>query len=208
MLRHLTTLACLLVLSAPLMAQEKEYLFEVGAGVGTSWYYGDNNRGKAFSDQALAADVLCRYNANLRWSFALDLATQGVNEARFWQMAVRPEISFWNYGWVNDYREKRHFTPFLTAGIGLGGTSGLDDNTFAVTLPLGAGVKWKLTPRTNVQLTSLFTKALSDGIDGIKDPHHTGTRVPMNTDWMASVVLSVTFDFKERCIGCRNQETF
>jgi len=194
--------------SAQAGAQDKEYLYEIGAGAGMNWYYGDVNRGKAFSDQAFAADILLRYNANLRWALALDLSSQGIADARFWQMAFRPELTFWNYGWGSDYREKHRIAPFLTAGIGFGSTSGLDENALTCTIPIGLGIKWKMAPRWNSQLTLLFSKSFNDGIDGVGDPYNIGTTTPMNTDWIGSLVLSITFDFKERCTECRNQNSF
>ena len=37
------------------------------------------------------------------------------------------------------------------------------------------------------------------------DPYSMGTKVPANTDWIGSLMLSITFSFKERCLQCHNQ---
>ena len=66
-------------------------------------------------------------------------------------------------------------------------------------------MKWKMAPRWDMQLTCFWTKTLADGIDGITDPLEMGTTAPVNTDWIGSVMLSVTFSFKERCEKCHNQ---
>jgi len=190
------------------LAQDKEYQYEIGAGGGINWYYGDGNRSKAFSDQALAVDLLLRYNADLRWAYAIDLSSQGLGNARYWQLAFRPEFAFWNYGLGSDYREKHRIAPFLTIGIGFGCTSGLEENAVTCTIPLGVGIKWKMAPRWNAQLTAQFSKSFNDRLDGIEDPYKVGTTTPMNTDWIGSIILSITFDFKERCIECRNQDSF
>lgn len=202
------TIFALLLWPSLLMAQDKEYQYEIGTGFGTNWYYGDANRGKSFSEQALTADLLLRYNANLRWAYAIDLSSLGIADARYWQLAIRPELTFWNYGWGSDYREKHRMAPFLTAGIGFGCTTGLKENAFACTIPLGLGIKWKMAPRWNAQVTALFAKSFNDNLDGMADPYGVGTTTPMNTDWIGSLVLSITFDFKERCTECRNQNSF
>jgi len=208
MRRVLWLILAVFIFSLQLKAQDKEYLYEIGAGGGMNWVYGDSNHGKAFSDQDFTADILLRYNANLRWAFAADFSSNGIGDARYWQMGLRPEIAFWNYGWGSDYREKHHVAPFLTTGVGFGFTTGHEENSLALTIPIGLGIKWKIAPRWNAQLTTLFTKSFNDRLDGIEDPIKVGTTTPMNTDWIGSVVVSITFDFKERCDECHNQNSF
>lgn len=188
-----------------------------------SWAYGDINKNKAFYNPAMAGSLLVRYNANPRWSFVTDISTYGIKgdskdfdnafpndshykfDNRVWQLSFRPEFHFWNYGWANDYREKKHLAPFLTAGIG-GGYSNGDGQTGALLcLPIGGGAKWKMTPRLNAQLTCLFTRTFGDKADGLKDPYNVGSNAFANSDWIGSIVLSITFDFKERCFDCNKE---
>lgn len=207
-----------------LQAQEKEYMYEIGMGGGMSWAYGDINRSSLIYEPSGAAELLFRYNANLRWSIAIDLSSNGLKgdtrdfdnqfphpgqytaDACYWQLGIRPEFTFWNYGWGADYREKHRLAPFLTAGVGFGYCTGNEKDCGALSLPLGIGLKWKMAPRWDLQLTSLWAKTFSDGLDGVTDPYNIGTTVPMNTDWVSSIMLSVTFCFKERCIECHNQK--
>lgn len=205
--RYLLILLTMLLLCPNLHAQDKEYLYEIGVGAGSAWGYGDGNHGETLGKQALQLDALFRYNVNLRWALAFDGSTNQVFDDRLWSMAFRPEFSFWNFGWGSDYREKHHVAPFLTAGIGLGGTTG-SHSDFSCMVPLGLGLKWKIAPRWSAQATALFSKYFSDRTDGIYDPQQVGTRPPMNTDWVGSITLSLTFDFKERCIECKNQNSF
>lgn len=220
-----------------LMAQDKEYMYEIGGGAGTSWIYGDINRTRFVYNPNLAYGLQFRYNANLRWSFAIDLsANQLQGDSRdfnnvyplddrwdvdrtYWQLGFRPEFTFWNYGWGSDYREKRRIAPFLTLGLGFGWSTGetrqmdnngtlrhTDDKSVAtLSIPVGLGIRWKFAPRWDLQLTNLWTKTLGDGIDGMTDPYSMGTKVPANTDWIGSLMLSITFSFKERCLQCHNQ---
>lgn len=205
-------------------AQEKEYLYEIGGGVGTSWGYGDVNATKAVYSPSSAFSLLYRYNINLRWALAAELQSAGLTgdsrdfgyalpggdhdfSLRFWQLGIRPEIHFWNYGWGSDYREKKRYTPFMTLGISGGVVTGLDDESeFTLGIPMGLGYKFKAAKRWNAQLTALFTKTFSDWLDGKADPEGITTSNLVGNDWMASITLSVTFDFKERCIECHNQK--
>lgn len=204
-------------------AQEKEYLYEIGGGAGMSWGYGDVNASKAVYSPSTAFSLLYRYNLNLRWALAAELQSAGLSgdtrdfsytypggshdfKLRFWQLGIRPEIHFWNYGWGSDYREKKRYTPFLTMGLTGGVITGLDDSEFTIGIPMGAGYKFKMAPRWNAQLTAIFTKTFSDKLDGSADPEGIQTSGLVGNDWMASLTLSLTFDFKERCIECHNQK--
>lgn len=219
--RWLLVLLSLLAFSA--RAQEKEYLYEIGGGAGMSWGYGDVNTSKAVYSPSLAFSVLYRYNLNLRWALAAELQSAGLSgdtrdfdyalplapydySLRCWQLAVRPEIHFWNYGWGADYRDKHRYTPFLTLGLAGGMVTGLDETKWTFGIPIGAGYKLKMSPRWNAQVTALFTRTFSDHLDGLVDPEGIATSSLVGNDWMASLTLSVTFDFKERCIECHNQK--
>lgn len=223
MSRRLAALVLLLLSFLMTRAQEKEYLYEIGGGVGASWGYGDVNPSKVLYSPSASFSLLYRYNLNLRWAFAAELQSAGLAgdtrdfsyatpdgpydySLRFWQLGIRPEIHFWNYGWGSDYREKKRYTPFLTLGLSGGIISGLDDGSeFTLGIPMGVGYKLKMAQRWNAQLTALFTKTFSDRLDGRADPEGIVTSGLAGNDWLASITLSVTFDFKERCIECHNQ---
>lgn len=222
--RLLITLFLTLLATLPISAQEKEYLYEIGGGAGLSWGYGDVNSSKAVYSPSSSFCLLYRYNLNLRWALAGEFQSSGLSGdtrdfdyafpggdynfgLRFWQLGIRPEIHFWNYGWGNDYREKRRYTPFLTMGLSGGIVTGLEgDSEFTIGIPMGVGYKLKLAHRWNAQVTALFTKTFSDKLDGRADPEGIPTSGLVGNDWMASLAFSITFDFKERCIECHNQK--
>lgn len=220
-------LLIILICSCTARAQEKEYMYEIGGGIGSCWAYGDVNRNSLIYNPAIASEILFRYNLNLRWAMAMDLSfnrlkgdskdfdnvfPQGIQytfNRRYYQFGIHPEFSFWNYGWGSDYREKHRIAPFLTAGIGFGwanGSSSADDRSATMlSIPLGLGIKWKMAPRWDLQLTGVWNKVMGDMVDGINDPYQTGTKTPTNTDWIGSIMMSITFSFKERCLECHNQ---
>lgn len=224
MKRHLALMLSLLLALSGLKAQEKEYLYEIGGGAGMSWGYGDVNANKVIYSPSASFSLLYRYNIDLRWALAAELQSAGISGntrdfgyafpggaydfgLRYWQLGIRPEIHFWNYGWGSDYREKKRYTPFLTMGLTGGLITGLDEESeFTIGIPMGVGYKLKLAKRWNAQLTALFTKTFSDKLDGKVDPEGIATSGLVGNDWLASITLSVTFDFKERCIECHNQK--
>lgn len=240
MQRLFVIITILLLCLSTASAQDEEYMYEVGGGIGSSWGYGDANRSQLLYNPKFAYDLIWRYNVNLRWALAVDVSADMLSgdtrdfdnkfpnnvyydyDTHLWQLAFRPEFTFWNYGLGSDYREKHRLAPFLTLGLGFGMAhiksnidvipskgyplSKLDQTKAALTVPIGLGLKWKIAPRLNAQLTCMFSKIFSDELDGIDDPYHTGTTVPMNTDWTGTLKLSITFDFKERCIECHNQD--
>ena len=224
--KYLLFLVCLMGF-CPVWAQEKEYMYELGPGMGASWLHGDVNRSSTIYSPQTDFSLVFRYNVNLRWAIAVDadwMRLKGdsrdfdnvfVGDAQwtfnreYCQLSVRPEFSFWNYGWGADYREKHRVAPFLTTGIGFGcatgSSSGSDKTATLFSVPVGLGVKWKMAPRWDLSLTALWTKAFGDDIDGITDPYKIGTQAPVNTDWIGSVMVHITWSFKEQCFECHNQ---
>ena len=224
--RHLVILL-LALCCMKLSAQETEYLYEIGPGIGMSWAYGDVNRSSALYDASTACNFTWRYNPNLRWAIAVDVSQYHLKgdsrdfsntfigkqtwefDRQCWQLGIRPEFSFWNYGWGADYREKHRLAPYLTTGIGVaivnGKSTGGAGESYIMTWPVGLGLKWKMAPRWDMQLAGMWSKCFGDDADGIIDPYHIGTTSPAHTDWIGSVMLSITFSFKERCFECHNQ---
>lgn len=189
-------------------AQEKEYMYEVGATAGISWGYGETNASHAIYSPKASYSLLGRYNINLRWALAAELAGNGIADRHYWQVAIQPEFHFWNYGLGMDYREKKRYTPYLTAGFTGGIVTGKGKNEFCWGIPIGAGFKVKIKPRLNAQISALFTKTFSDTLDGIADPEGIKTSSLMGNDWLAAIRIGITFDFKERCLECKNQNSW
>lgn len=206
-------------------AQEKEYMYEIGGSAGMSWGYGDVNASSAVYSPSISYGIIGRYNLNLRWSLAAELTSSGIcgNTAdfdyafpggdykfdrRFWQATILPEIHFWNYGLGSDYREKKRYTPFLTMGLTAGVVTGDGSNDFAWGIPIGAGFKVKVRPRFNAYISALFTKTFSDKLDSCVDPEGIKTSALIGCDWLAAIRIGFSFDFKERCVECRNQNSW
>ena len=102
-----------------------------------------------------------------------------------------------------DYRGAKRFTPYIY--IGLGGTyvSGNSNNVLAMNIPLGLGVKYKVTERLNVGLDWGIHFALSDKLDGVVDPYSVRSSGAFkNKDAFTTLQLSLTYSFAAKCKTC------
>ena len=79
-----------------------------------------------------------------------------------------------------------------------------DDSFVAMTLPMGFGVKFKLRPRVNLGLEFCMTKVFGDNADSreLKDLYQIKSSFIKNTDWYSTLMLSVSYEFGERCVTC------
>lgn len=105
--------------------------------------------------------------------------------------------------WGEGYRNMSRFSPFISLGIGLGGTSGTG-KSFGLQIPMGIGVKYKLAPRIGMAAKMVFAKSFSDGFDGIKDPYKIESSALKNSDWYSTLSISISYEFGERFCDCFN----
>ncbi|MDO5572181.1 MAG: DUF6089 family protein [Bacteroidales bacterium] len=219
-MKNLIFLSLLLFISPCLKAQE--YLYDIGTNIGISSGYGDLNQSKLFYSPSLSSEIQLRYNYNYRWVLTGMALTEGLKgdtkdfdnvfpdnkqysyDNRLWGIAFGGEFNFFNYGWGNDYRNLSRFTPFLGVGIGLGIVNAKENTPFAFSLPLSAGLKYKLTRRINLCMKVVFAKMLTDKADDIDDPYGIESSFLKNTDWYSSFSLGLSFEFGHRLRKCNN----
>lgn len=143
------------------------------------------------------------------------------------------EYNFWPYGTGQEYRGAQRFTPYIALGVGFsyvnlkngsydgsqnGATYGSSNaligvptntagSTFAMNIPLGVGVKYRVGDRTNLALQWLCHFTTSDRMDGVKDPYRIGTgTIFKNADCYQAFMFSVTYSFGPKCKTCMNQD--
>lgn len=203
--------------------QEDSYKFDFGVGLGMSGYLGDANRSNMFRHPGFAANVSARYLfADSRWALRATLATAslkgntadysnvfpGGNQFAFssqvYDLGVRGEFNFFAYGIGETYKRLRRWTPFLS--IGIGGTMASTDGKLvaALNLPMGAGVKFKLKPRLNLEAAFIMTKTFNDRIDSdeLRDPYEIKSSFFKNTDWYSMLTVGISYEFGKRCVVC------
>lgn len=223
MKRSLILLTMLLaVATTAIQAQdEPEYRLEIGAGVGAVNYLGDYNASLFGELQPMGA-VMAKYKANPHMAVALTVGyckLQGSSDnAKTWypegeryefsksliDVGLRFEYNFWAYGTGKEYRGARRFAPFIVLGVG-SAIHGNPEKGFAVNLPIGAGIKYKIADRVNLSAEWRVHFALSDLLDGKEDPYGIkSSGLFKNTDGYSVLQVAVTYDLWAKCKTCHN----
>ena len=117
------------------------------------------------------------------------------------------EYNFWPYGTGQDYRGARRLTPYILGALGATYVKSNIKNVFTANIPLGLGLKYKLGERTNLSLQWAMHFALSDGLDGVKDPYGIASSgMFKNTDSYSVLQVSLTYSFAAKCRTCHNDD--
>lgn len=232
MIRHLalTLLALTLATTAARAQSEPEYRMEIGGGLTMLTYEGDFN-GSPFGKMQPAATLMLRRLFNVYSGLRLD-ATYGkikgssadvdtyydayaqepyTFDRTLVDVSLTYEYNFWPYGTGQEYRGARRLTPYVFGGLGFtyaGGGEGDGEETKSVctaNLPLGLGLKYKVSSRLNVGLQWAMHFSLSDRLDGVADPYGIkSSGLFKNTDCYSRLTLSLTYSFMAKCRTCHN----
>lgn len=130
------------------------------------------------------------------------------------------EYNFLPYGTGREYRGAKRLTPFISLGIGMtyahckngtwdyssGNQHSGTKSVITANIPIGLGVKYKVARRLNLSLDWQMHFSLSDELDGVKDPYRIASSgIFKNTDCYSTLMLSLTYSFKEKCRTCHKQ---
>lgn len=199
------------------------YKFDAGVHIGMSGYLGDANESSIFKYPGYSAGISFRYLPNSRWAIRGILTTAslsgntldhedkfpgGVNyefSSKIYDLSARCEFNFFNYGIGETYRKMRRISPYISLGIGSTYATGENGHSdFAINIPMGVGVKYKLKQRLNLGLEFSMTKVLSDNVDSkaLSDLYEIKSSMLKNTDWYSQIVFSITYEFGKRCETC------
>lgn len=222
--QRLLWIAFLCLVGLPVL-HAQAYKYEIGGMAGGAYYMGDANKNAFFKGLNPAVGGVFRYNVNFRWALKANLlwgrlsgSTAGLEnvfpegaEVAFTRNVVelggQGEFNFFPYSDQFSYAGAKRFTPYVLLGIGLSVAPGNGGTMASLNLPLGVGVKYKLTHRLNLGGEFSFRKLFADNLEGnaaLDDPYHTGSSLMKNRDWYSFLLLSVTWDFGERCKTCNN----
>lgn len=220
-------LAALALLSGSLsLRAQEDYRFDIGGGLGMTGYLGDANTANLWSNPSWDAELLFRYMLNPRFAFKTNFYVGGLRgdsskmtnvfpggetykfSTTFYELGEMFEFNFFNYGMGESYRKLKRFSPYITAGLGVtawtvGGKMGA-----AFTIPLGVGVKYKLSERWNLGFEFIMKKTFSDSLDGdsLKDPLGIKSSFMKNTDWFSTMSLTISYEFSKRCAVCNYKD--
>ena len=202
-------------------AQELEYKMELGAMTGGCFYMGDANSCTPFKDLGLAGGILARYNFNPRMVLKGDFAVARIKgssvgldnvfpngvESTFsrnvYELGAQFEYNFFAYGTAG-YKDSRRLTPYIQGGLGLTYGPKPANHVFALNLPLGFGVKYKLANRVNcgAEWTMRFTT--SDKFDELDDPYGIESKGIKNKDSYSLLMVYVSYDMFPKYRKCNN----
>ncbi len=194
-----------------------EFRYEIGAMAGLGFYVGDigNRPGGAYG-------FVFRQNLNYRWALKYDLSLarmKGTTEGwknvlpeetqyrfsrRVLEATAEAEFNFFHYGIGDGYKDTRRISPYIVAGVGFSAVPQKGDGSFALQIPMGVGLKYKVARRWNMGLEFTMHKTLGDKLDGkaLKDPYGITGSALKNTDWYGMVLFSITYDFGRKCANC------
>lgn len=218
----ISVIAAVVINSASINAQTAKYKFDVGAGIGMSGYLGDVNESNVFKHPGLAGGASFRYIIDSRWAIRglFTAASLSGNSADYdmvfpsgesykfdawaYDLGARAEFNFFGYGIGETYKKLRRWSPYLTVGVGATMSSCDGNSAFAMNIPMGFGIKYKLRERLNLGLEFAMTKVFGDKVDGkdLNDLYQIKSSFIKNTDWYSTVMLSITYEFGERCETC------
>ena len=203
-------------------AQEAKYKFDIGGGIGMSGYLGDVNESNMYKHPGISAEASFRYIANTRLAIRGIFKTVSLSgnsndfgivfpegksyEFSSWayDLGGRIEFNFFGYGIGETYKRLKRWSPYLSIGAGVTMSSSDGNSSFAMNLPMGLGIKYKLRQRLNLGMEFTMTKVFGDKVDGenINDLYQIKSSMIKNTDWYSTLTFSITYEFGERCETC------
>lgn len=215
-------LACVALGLSKAEAQTAPYKFDFGVSLGMSGYLGDANTSSLLKHPGFTGEIAARFIANTRFAFRANigmLSIKGNTEemedilpeqaayefsATVYDLGIRAEFNFFNYGIGETYKRLRRWSPYLTLGIGACLSSSGGDTSVAPTLPMGFGIKYKPRERINLMVEFTMTKAFGDHIDSsqLADLNQIKTAFYKNTDWYSRFTIGISYEFGKRCETC------
>lgn len=223
-------LLLLSVNTASLKAQDgEEYRMEIGVGAGMMGYLGDFNENLTKNLQPMGG-IVARYafnpymglKANLLYGKAKGQSTDIKTyypkfaqdpykfESTVVDFGITYEYNFWPYGTGKEYRGAQKLTPYIYAGIGatyVKPSTSQSTSVVSANLPIGLGVKYKISERVNLGLQWAMHFTLTDKIDGQKDPYDiVSSGAFKNTDSYSALQITLTYSFMAKCRTCHNDD--
>ena len=219
----------LILLGCISTARAQDYKYEIGGMAGGAYYMGDLNKNAFFKGLNPSLGVVFRYIPNFRKEIKTDLlwgrvsgSTDGTENVfpnnatasfsrNFFELGGQMEFNFMPYSDKFVYLNTKRFSPYIFLGAGV--TIAPGNQTFAsLNIPMGVGVKYKLKSRLNLGCEFSFRKLFGDSFDVtdgsneiLDNPYGISSSAFKNKDWYSLLMISITWDFGERCRPCNNK---
>lgn len=220
--------AALLCALSAVRADDLEYRYEIGGFLGGSSYYGDANYNSFLKNTNIMGGLIWRYNINPRMAVKTNFAMAKISgstadaENRFpggdvefsrtiYDLGAQFECNFFAYGSGASYKGTRRLVPYIFAGLGMTYAPEPAKNTFAMNIPVGAGIRYKFAPRWNVGCELSFRFTTTDDLDVtnttapiLSDPYGIKSSGFKNKDSYSFLSIFVTYDISPKYRRCNN----
>ena len=212
--------AIFMIICVATASQAQDYRYELGGGLGFSGYLGDVNKSNFLQHPGFAGGAIFRYLPSTRWAVKANLTVAGISgnsadnnmafpdgatysfSSTLYDMGAQLEFNFLDYGIGATYLKLKRITPYMTVGIGGVVASASGQTSFAVNMPVGVGLKYKLKERLNVGVEFTMRKAFGDKLDGLSDLNGVKSSFAKNTDWSSFTMFTISYEFSKRCKTC------
>lgn len=221
---HLIFIATIILFGALSLHAQEDYRYEAGGGVGITGYNGEANTSLPWRQPGVDIEAMFRYIANPRWGWKTaiqfgnlkgDLKREANQmptdmsrafNRNYCEIAETAEFNFFNFGQGETYRHLKKITPYITAGFGIMAWSDNGSMHMTPIIPVGMGLKYKLSERLNLGFSVLMKKTFSDHIDGVVDSFGIASSWIKNKDWCSSANLTISYEFSQRCAVCNYKD--
>jgi opacity protein-like surface antigen len=195
---------------------------ELGLLLGTSYYQGDINSSRLFYAPSPALGLLVKYNfsdhltSTLKSSYGklkgddadfsdIENQLRGASfSTSYFDVSMMLEFNFFPYnssGYIE--KNKKRFSPFMFAGVGVNYLfhSGGFENP--VTIPFGLGIKYNIFERLTIGVEWSYSKTFDDQVDGVLNiQDEANTPIIHNDDWYSFCGVFVTYKIFRDKIDC------
>ena len=229
----LSFILTLIFISSILMKTNSQTLIEGGPFLGISWYNGDLNPQRLFYNNYPAFGGFLRYVVDDRLSFKGSVTVGKISgeypaknvlirefdiipyefERNITDIALTFEINMFSFDHPN--KKSSNFSPYLSLGLGtIFYKSYINNNEkqqIVLSLPFGAGVKYKVIKGLRVGMEWTMRKSFADDLDLVgfnnsinpNDPYGFEVwKLTHNNDWVSFVGVFVSFTIINRREKC------
>jgi len=218
-----------LLSAASMRAEQLPYLCELGLQGGIGYYVGDANP-HIFMYPREAYGLQFRYKFTNRWALQVkgqgqriafkypvagvgihgDLSNPEMRQNMLINVDVVAEFNFFRFGERSYDTRIKPITPYIFLGIG-GAIYGAESpfNCFGAYIPMGIGMKWKITQHFGLNVAWQHNIYFDDNLEAEKDYDNTyqlnGSNI-LNNDITGALTLGIVFEFAQQKSRCRTCE--
>lgn len=204
-------------------AQRYQKNKDIGVFIGGSYYQGDLNYESYFHDTHLSFGIIYRINYTPHYSLRYGITRAGLsgNDAdfsdNFYQKTRNHAFSSnvidlstmleYNFFPITDEKSKLNLSPYFNIGLAFYHASNRE-NLLSMAIPIGLGIKKKLSPKWTIQAEWNYRITFTDELDGLD--YYNDTRnykkkqnsFSYTKDLYSIFGVSILYQFKKKKVEC------